>query len=312
MSAPIVYTSADAGAPVVNTLDHRRINDLLYACLVTGYGSKPAAGWTRPYDSGYDSAFRQGGGNQFYIQINGQLVSNPPVSIGVAGYETMTAISTGTGRFPSSGNGVWWHGVGSSGAPRPWVVVADDRTFYLFLDELFTGKYQPLYFGDVYSFKTGDAYRTILVTHLGGSPTWNPGSALHTYIGTTAYSILMARSHDGVVQSSPAAMHGDSSCAVEEGDAGSSMRGPLAYPHQPDGNIWLAPIYVHQPSSFSLRGKMRGLWHWLHHTSGIADRDTFSGTGELAGKTFMLLKYANGPPGSGVFCIETSNTWLTN
>jgi hypothetical protein len=61
----------------------------------------------------------------------------------VVGYETMTAISTGSGPFPTStqrSGGSWWtKSTVADGSSRTWTLVADDRMFYLI-----TG-YHPTY-----------------------------------------------------------------------------------------------------------------------------------------------------------------------
>jgi len=49
MSAPVFYSSADVGAPVAG-VGASALRDILMACLVTGYGDQPAAGWTVVFD----------------------------------------------------------------------------------------------------------------------------------------------------------------------------------------------------------------------------------------------------------------------
>lgn len=49
MAIPTFYNSSDAGAPVVYKNDPEFFSKILDACLVTGYGSKTAAGWSTPY-----------------------------------------------------------------------------------------------------------------------------------------------------------------------------------------------------------------------------------------------------------------------
>ena len=52
---PIIYKSTDTSAPVLAGNDRTCLVNLLNKCLVTGYGDRPAAGWT------IDAAGRKGG-----------------------------------------------------------------------------------------------------------------------------------------------------------------------------------------------------------------------------------------------------------
>lgn len=72
-----IYTSSDTDAPVLNGTSGSMCG-VLNACLVSGYGSKIAAGWTAPYSESNKIVFRQGGGNQFYVRIedSGSAASN--------------------------------------------------------------------------------------------------------------------------------------------------------------------------------------------------------------------------------------------
>jgi hypothetical protein len=53
---------------------------------------------------------------------------------------------------------------------------------------------------------------------------------------------------------------------------------------------------------YDLRGRIRGFYHILHAAGGFADGDTFTGTGDYAGRTFIVVKGANG----GLAAVETT------
>jgi hypothetical protein len=46
-----------------------------------------------------------------------------------------------------------------------------------------------------------------------------------------------------------------------------------------------------------------------HATTAFTDGDTFSGAGAYSGKTFLVIK---GSASSGLYIVETSDTWDTN
>ncbi len=81
-----------------------------------------------------------------------------------------------------------------------------------------------------------------------------------------------------------------------------------------DGGIMLSRVFLHESAtitgSVTVRGQMRGFWHFLHPSGArVNDGDTFSGTGDLAGRTFLILKPA--VDSLGVYVIETT-TWESN
>lgn len=73
-----IYYSTDTGAPAL-TGRAGSLYNLLKACLVTGYGSKAAAGWTNPYSGNNQGVFTMasgGTGFSFYINDNAPSVAN--------------------------------------------------------------------------------------------------------------------------------------------------------------------------------------------------------------------------------------------
>src|SRR5262245_26448894 len=134
--AVTVYRSTDSSAPTLSGTAGDLVN-VLDKCLVAGYGSKTAAGWSKPFTGTNAAVFRMGGGNQFYLDVND---NGPGAGTGqearVRGYETMTAVATGTGPFPTvaqlAAGIIVRKSAALSGTTRAWVMVADDRSFYLF------------------------------------------------------------------------------------------------------------------------------------------------------------------------------------
>lgn len=131
MGAPTVYRWDDDNAPVVEGASGTAIIEMLKACLVDGYGSKAAAGWTMPFDNGLSTkaVFRNNPvtGTGFYLRVdNTGANTNAPELVA---YETMSDIDTGVGLFSST---PLYAGasVNVSTTSRPWIVIADDRFFH--------------------------------------------------------------------------------------------------------------------------------------------------------------------------------------
>lgn len=130
-----VYSSFDAGAPSL-TGEVGSLIAVLDACLVTGYGAKAAAGWTKPFVGTNIAAFRQGTGAQAYFQIvdDGSDGSFGPRMAMVSMYDTMTNATTGTNKTPSAYNINHYNHLPKSSTldatAREWKVYASDRACY--------------------------------------------------------------------------------------------------------------------------------------------------------------------------------------
>lgn len=311
--AVTVYRSTDSSAPTLSGTVGDLIN-LLDKCLVTGYGSKSAAGWTKPYTGTNAAVFRQGGGNQFYLDVN----DNAPATAKearVRGYETMSAVSTGTGLFPTVAqvtNGLTIRKSTTADATtRSWILIADDRTFYLgILAADSANVYWLFSFGDFYSTLSGDSYRTLIMgRQLDNSGNDDAVMTMSSSPTGTQTGHYIARNSIGTGTSIAFGKVGE----YILGGNSTTFSGTLPYPNPTDGGLYLSPIRIVDTGSSpanAMRGFMRGLYQPLHAISAFTDRDTFSGTGPYAGKTFIVLKAA-GFFSSGVYIIETSD-WDAN
>jgi hypothetical protein len=307
-----VYRSSDSSAPTLSGTVGDLVN-VLDKCLVAGYGSKTAAGWTKPYTGTNAAVFRMGGGNQFYLDVN----DNGPGSATaqearVRGYETMSAVATGTGPFPTvaqlAAGVIIRKSVAASGTARVWTLVADDRTFYLFNQAGDTaGQWYGFGFGDFYSYTTGtDNYRTMIFGHhleaTPGASGSNEDRTGTNLVGANA-SHYVARSYTGLGGSVQWTKVSDD---PKKGSSG-FLGGALALPHPVDGNIWLVPLHIAHTTA--IRGKLRGYVDTAHTVASIADQDTASGAGIYAGHTFLFFKTT---PGGGIFTLDVTGPWDTN
>lgn len=302
--APIVYTSADASAPtIIPTTAITDITSVFKACLVDGYGAKSAAGWSKPFEDSTFTVLRPGAGSRPYLQMRKSSYS------AVIYWETMSGVNTGTNGFTDNAN---FHEAietgrgGDTTTPRPWVMVADSRTCYFWVDAGLDGGYGSFAFGDFYSYKPADAYNGMGVATISTRDT-NPFKTYHWYAFANS-TVNVIRSYTQTGLQVAGSIRGDTSAV-----SSNNLRGVLPYPNPAGSEIWLAPIYLHESGVSPARGKLRGLWHWLHPINSVADRDTFNGTGNLSGKTFMIIKQSyNFGLIDGLWVVETSDTWLTN
>jgi hypothetical protein len=87
--------------------------------------------------------------------------------------------------------------------------------------------------------------------------------------------------------------------------AGGATGAPLSYPNAIDNSMVLFPIWLYQssPQAAAVRGMIPGVWVPCH-TNPANNEDTLSGSGALAGKTFIVLRL-----NTGTLLFETSDTW---
>lgn len=291
---------------------------------------KSAAGWTAPYTGANLAAFKQPAAllNPVYYRVDDTTTTYAQVR----GYEAMSAITTGTGEFPTVASRAvsttFPKSTTADAVARPWVILVSEGTVWVWVNANgaadATSASFLCGFGDFISYKSGDAWNKFIIgTGWNGSAfsysyQYNYSSALNPNMGTAVLGDhYIARSY---TQLGTAITFGKiSDYAKSGGQPGigstyndSSGRG-MAYPHPIDAGLYLAPIYFHEAFSGGclLRGEVGGIWNPLQWNA-LAHYDTFSGVAGLAGKDFLNLRMY-GSPGAGSYnCavyFEISDTW---
>lgn len=307
-----IYSSADASAPTL-TGEADSLNALLLACLVNGYGAKPAAGWTRPF---YDSTTKQGSYKSnaspfawLHIQDNGQSAGGMREAR-ARGYEDMSSFSAGTGPYPTTGqltNGYCIRKSQSADATaRAWLLAADEHRLYLFT---YTGDTANVcanfIFGRMKSYKSGDLYHG----HISGRTVENNGGMTSTQDTFLIVHPSTASANRGHITRSYTGTGG----AVAAGKVADAAKIPttsnfemggagMAYPAPVDGGLYLAKLYLNEVNI--TRGELPGVWCPLHDQP-LLDADTFSGVTDLAARTFRAVMCGT----NNQLFLETSDTW---
>lgn len=275
----------------------------------------PGAGWSKAYSGTNLAAYRPGSGNRHYLRIDDTVAQN----MRVVGYEDMTAISTGTNAFPSSSQqsgGFYWKKSSTTDAvARPWIIIADDKTMYMFVDESTTMTYSTvgMYgFGDFISYKGGDIYSSFLAADATTSYTGVFWGTLLTY-----YSAATSAANQGLYAPRSFSQIGSSVPMAKIGDYSKSQQAQMGtdgmtYPHQCDGALWMKQVEFVELAAVgaqnNIRGKMRGVWTPLH-TRPLAHGDMFNGSGDLAGKKFLTLSVPCSTSAMAQCMIDISLTW---
>lgn len=285
-----VYKSTDAGAPVLTNA----VNSLIPVldCLVSGLGSTPGAGWTKPFTGTNKAVYKQGAGsNGFHLRIDD---STATLARAVA-YESMTTVDVGTNAFPTELQfpGGLYMPKSASASACGWILVASEKYFFLNVNQANEATFstaQPVFFGDFISRKPGDAFNTIFI---GGASASIGSTAQFQTLGTTLGVIAahyLVRPHTQVGQSTQCGKAVNNSLAVNLlGGAGTPN---LTYPSRITGGIELGRILVTE--STDIRGYLDGVTAPLHNKP-LTHGDTFTPTsGDFVGKSFLAMNI-NGP-----------------
>ena len=189
-----LYRSTDDDAPA---LTKSNLSLILKACLVTGYGSKPGAGWTMPHEEA------AAGKRIFAPAKTGELDSYLLVhdnngTSRVAAWRDYAAIDNAPPALELTTP--YKHGQSKQWSGR-WVVVASARSVIVWVE----GGYDSpgrngmmLYYGDTTS--TDNGSRALLLAHSGG--TYNDGSHSSMFFDASSSASAKAKSYrdDGGTQ----------------------------------------------------------------------------------------------------------------
>jgi hypothetical protein len=291
MAAPIVYRWDDANAPVARG-ERRSLCDILYACLVTGYGDKPAAGWTREYvNATFDKAvFRNNPvtGTGFYLRIDGASASTA-YQAKYEAFESMVDLDSGLLPFYSGTAPQVALSNAANTTARPWILIADDRFFYFFCWPLNTSapttalvNSGALYFGDFVRYSESDAFACILsrsdYTNQGAD--FNQSSVSQA---TNSYLHVPRKSSGAAGAALVANIRGG-------GPGSDAAPGAAGLAYVAGGPLRLSRPYLTDSVAYTLRGWLPGFYNPCH-ASGLGQLVTHT----VDGKSYLsVYGYVNG------------------
>ncbi len=231
-------------------------------------------------------------------------------------YETMSSASAGTGLAPLAGQvsgGLYWpKSNAASAAARPWMLVADERGFYLAVAPQDAGRYTLFYAGDIASLKSGDAYGHLIT---GNEADQTAATTVPT--GCCGYShrsarggAYLTRAHTAIGAAIAAqrlgAHHNGSTADAYAGAAGYSVG---AYPNGPNNGLMTGALELH---ALGIRGTLPGLLHPVQDLGGAFVSGTVvDGTDDLAGRRLLALRVAppTGAVAAGTVFIDLTGPW---
>lgn len=256
------------------------------------------AGWSKPFTGTNLAAYRSSdvAGTRRYLRVNDTAAQVARV----VGYETMTAISTGTNQFPSnaqrSGGSYWSKSDTANASSRDWILIADSRFFYFaraFNAPGQYGGYQLTVFGDILSTRSGDAYACIL------SGIDFDESVAYSYSANNYWSadnntlaeLYAPRSYTGVGSSVQLGKTFDGLIGQVNSSPSGQVYNGMVFPNPEDGGMYVSPHYVFENGPRSLRGISPGFFCSPHQfTSSVFNaKDSVLGVTGLVGKALKVI-----------------------
>lgn len=276
-----------------------------------------ALGWTKPFaDAGNVGVYRLNSveGTGSYLRVTDSGTSDARC----VGYESMSDLSTGVGPFPTGlqqPGGTYWPKSGTANSTtRPWILVGDDRGFYLC-----SSPYQDAgmggvgsswklvaYFGDFTSNKAVDPDRAMI----SGSSTPTSSSLATTircmsFRSSSVTSAYLRRGTSGIggavqlyrtwhkpVPSSADSYSGDSVAS-------------LSFPNPADNGFYVSPVDLSEVNMY--RGQAPGFYctaHNLYTGTPLPETSQINGVVGLPGRTLMSIATSN-----GVGLVDITGPW---
>jgi len=321
-----VYRSTDVGAPVL-TGEVGSIVTLLNDCLVDGYSTYTPAGWVREYTGTNEIVFKEFNGKMFLrVDDTGSTAANKSR---LSCFRSMSDVSTGSKpaivppcNSSVSSSVILFKSATANSTARPWIVIADEKTIHVFVDQSSSGKYTVFSFGEYYSYIPENDQNIIIsgVATSGGAATDGgigmrnlPKLGLTLVIGTyttgwASPTYGYSSRFDGV--GCPLDIVGD---MTRVGNVTAvypigAFTPAITYPDLANGAIRVGRLLIAEDSDIFV-GEVRGLYEPLHKF--LASDFNMNGTlvkpssGSLSGKTLEFIALEGG----GHILAETSNTW---
>ena len=270
------------------------------------------AGWTEAFTGTNLLALRPGAvdGNRHFLRLQ----DTSTTTLRAVGYEHMTAISAGTGIFPTvvqlNGGGYWPKSDVADTTDNPWMVIADGKRFYLGVApgyasySTYTGMH-TVGFGDFKSYKkTSDPYATFISSGATSQQGWD--GALSN--GSVASLGWAPRPYSAVGTASPLSSMNSVGSVGQSG--GSAHFGN--YPGMAEGLYLSKALVGTDISVLGPRGELPGIWYIPQSVSpgAFAMGDTILGGGETAGRHLAVMLAAISSPSAGApLLFDITGPW---
>ncbi|MQR02320.1 hypothetical protein [Glaciimonas soli] len=238
----------------------------------------------------------------------------------VAGFESMSDINNGTGKFPNTaqktGGLNWVKSTTADAVARSWMVFGDSKCVYVCIAASYanTNNYAIYLFGDFTSYKSGDAYGCAIAGAFDDQVwTGSPASGCMGYsVGMTSNGVYVPRSHTAIGGSQPvlrigaSAISGNYNAVNASGTSGYAFG---SFPNGADNGLMLCKVLLFVAGAF--RGETVGIWHAMQDVgNAFMPKDQVAGTGAMRDKKIIAVRLGGvASATSGTVFFDVTGPW---
>lgn len=276
------------------------------------------AGFSKPFSSTNRAVYRSNDPNsnkRYFRVIDDGSIGAGASEFAVSGWETMTSIDVGTGRFPPPANDANGHYCRKSSTndvtARAWTIVSDGKTVYIFIDygsvaatATFGSQVHSMSFGDTIPNRPSDQYCSFVGGSYSANTTTQPTATLFgsgDTFTTPGYAsgVSMNRDINGVSVGKPTRLVGI--CFFTTLGISAKIR----YPNDADKSLVMGPIMMTHDEMW--RANLPGAYESFHGR--FLDNGTvFDSVRGYEGRQFML-QYGNFSNTSASIILDITGPW---
>jgi hypothetical protein len=243
---------------------------------------------------------------------------------------TKNEVGTGSGATAINGWYKWYYArytasntgitdsTGVAAGDREWVIVGDDRGFYLFNHQSlhqYDGR-SGYCFTDFESFRQADGYNTLLCATDRYVTANSAHGSYSSSIVETGNWFPWSMNFSGKVLMTDHTQVGANqrvgfvSLNTDNGALLSGLSGNIPYPNPSDYGLIIHPIYLNQESSKGFRGKLPGVY-WVHGNNALLEGDVVEGVVGYPDRKFRMVRLAyNGADYAGaIVAMDITGPW---
>ncbi|WP_454752063.1 hypothetical protein [Cupriavidus necator] len=273
-------------------------------------------GWSKAFSGTNLAAYASTdpGAYGMYLRVD----DADPQNARVVGYEAMIDINTGSGAFPTgaqlSGGQYAGKSFQSNSTARNWILVGDERLFYLWVEAnaAFAGLMWG--FGDLLAYNSADLWCATLSAQNSSQVAYagQYSAECLSYSNATAQPYMPRASYGQPGSVKTSRIGGMSWAAAGASGSTGYTTSSLKFPNNADNALLLTPVYMVSSAQQGMRGRYPGYYHCPQDLtqSGINHRDRHPSLVDLPGRTGMVLRHGGPAFGPGAYSvIDITGPW---
>jgi hypothetical protein len=279
---------------------------------------RAGGGFSKPFSGTNIGVYRADdvAGQRRYFQVtdDGTATNSDAKEAILRGYETMTAVNTGTGLFPTSAQRPQGYYIQKSSTAdataRAWVLITDGNLVYFFVNANSANSTSPngssntsACFGDFISYKAGDIYNSITAANNDSNFQSNGsyGLAFGTQNPSGATTTIMVAARDFTALGGAAGLRLYLNQPFSNCVGGSSA---FAFPNPVDNGYYICPLVL--AGANHVRGRLPGAFEPAQGRQ-LGNWDLVTNVQGYSGRTFMHMWVMNGGS-QGAILIDITGT----